>query len=623
MEWIFSETKLIEEHDFHKSLERFYKYGINGFIRENIQNSLDARLKDDVPVIIDISIGKVKLEEIPSIFELIPRIERLKGQNKYSKKTIEHMINKLKGPTSTLDYISIEDSNTKGLSGAKVAYNPQEANSYTAYAYARGYHFDANISREVVRGGSHGIGKIASNAASDLYLMFFANCDEEGYQTLGGNIQLIDHYYNEQAYRATGYFTRVLEEKFLAFENKGYADVFEKRTRGLKIIVPFLRDDYKNDGAIIRAIIDGFLLAFLRGDLIVNFKDKIIDQNTLESYLRNGGYYDQDFDTMMRVNQVFTPAYYDTINDFLYDEQFVVSSRKEDYSFKLFFRYDDSIPRGRTAIFRNIGMKIDDFKVFSKITASYNAVLIPQSKEGDEYLKSLENESHTELDYTHLKDQDDRENAKYFINQLHRKLQEVIDKEIERLTPTSDKLDTSDVLYEIKNKFERDLKKGITTVYVSKGKQKRIVKVTTTDEPGENGERRKGKKRDIQLHPVKRKFGGDESKTYYTLPTGKIRRTQSNTKEVLIIDVSGSEHLRGIKNASLNISIVDGMGKEHFTEYDLRDVYEDIYATRTGERILFESNRIINAPVINNTVHLECKLKKRRNNMKMKFYLEV
>ncbi len=35
---------------------------------------------------------------------------------------------------------------------------------------------------ENMRGGSHGVGKIACNAASDIYMMFFANCDETGKQ---------------------------------------------------------------------------------------------------------------------------------------------------------------------------------------------------------------------------------------------------------------------------------------------------------------------------------------------------------------------------------------------------------------------------------------------------------
>src|SRR5699024_12181786 len=59
--------------------------------------------------------------------------------------------------------------------------------TWSIYAYNKGVHFEEEDSeREVSRGGSHGVGKIASNAASDLHVMYFANCDANGDQHLGG-----------------------------------------------------------------------------------------------------------------------------------------------------------------------------------------------------------------------------------------------------------------------------------------------------------------------------------------------------------------------------------------------------------------------------------------------------
>lgn len=621
MKWIFSKANIVEEHDFHKSLERFYRNGISGFIRENIQNSLDARLDENKPVEVTIGLGKMSRKDVPYFDELLPRIKSLIGRNEYSKSTVDHM--KEKSKLEVIDYISIEDNNTKGLMGAKKVYNPDSANSYTAYAYARGFHYGENHEDKTVRGGSHGIGKIASNAASDLNIMFFANCDEYGYQTLGGNIQLIDHYFENSAYRSTGYFTDLQDNQFIAVENDGFSSVFNKDTRGLKIVVPFLRTEYKNDGEIIRSVIDGFLLALMNRDLNVIFKDKIIDRDHLDLFLYDDGFYDQDFDVMMRQNDVFTPAYYDTIKHHLYDEKFIIKDRSTDYEFKLFFNYDERMPRGRTGIFRNIGMKIDDFKVNSKVTANYNAVLIPENKKGDLFLKSLENESHTKLDYTHIKADIDKANARYFINQLHSRIAEIYDDYVSKQIEDSSAFSTDDVLYEIRNKFESDLKKGITTVHVDKGKKKVVRKVTPTDEPGENGKKRNGKGRKQNFLPVKRKFGSDETKTYYYLPTGSIRRTQTKTKEILVINLNGIEKLRESQRVNLNVSMVDGMGKEHFNGFDFREVFTSVYHTMTGETISFESNRFVSIPVVNNSIQLDCRLNKKLNNLKLKFYLEV
>ncbi|WP_243156513.1 hypothetical protein [Clostridium sp. C8-1-8] len=53
--WKFSPLTSIEEANFNGALERFYKLGIAGLVRENIQNSLDGKLKGiDEPVIVEI-----------------------------------------------------------------------------------------------------------------------------------------------------------------------------------------------------------------------------------------------------------------------------------------------------------------------------------------------------------------------------------------------------------------------------------------------------------------------------------------------------------------------------------------------------------------------------------------
>ena len=60
-------------------------------------------------------------------------------------------------------------------------------------------------------------------------------------------------------------------------------------------------------------------------------------------------------------------------------------------------------------------MKIEDKKVKNNVRKPFNAVLIPKSIKVDVFLKSLENESHTELSFEHIKDQKIQKNAKKFI----------------------------------------------------------------------------------------------------------------------------------------------------------------------------------------------------------------
>jgi len=259
--WKFSKIKHIEELQFNTVLERFYKYGISGLVRENIQNSLDARLDKNLPVKVIIKLGEIYQDRIPGHQELINHIEALESGNVYAKETINNMLQQVNKEKYSV--ITFEDENTKGLSGSKFGQSSDKKHSYSAYAYHKGlHHVEEDDDDEKLRGGSHGIGKIASNSASMLYTMFFANKDEEGYETLGGNVQLIEHELNGVKYRSTGYFTDEDDQHFIPFENKGYHKIFQKNTRGLKIIVPYLRDEFDDKEEIVRTVCDSFYILF-------------------------------------------------------------------------------------------------------------------------------------------------------------------------------------------------------------------------------------------------------------------------------------------------------------------------------------------------------------------------
>lgn len=58
--WDFRRIQAIEEPVFNNTLEKFYNLGIDGLVRENIQNSLDAKLQGcALPVEVIISIGEI------------------------------------------------------------------------------------------------------------------------------------------------------------------------------------------------------------------------------------------------------------------------------------------------------------------------------------------------------------------------------------------------------------------------------------------------------------------------------------------------------------------------------------------------------------------------------------
>ena len=628
--WQFSVIPCIEESTFNKILERFYNFGISGLVRENIQNSLDGKLKGcNEPVIVTIKTGSVNKNNIPGLDEIKERIKSLKGQNNYTKETIEHMKNKM--DDEVVNYISFEDFNTKGLTGANNGQSEDTKDTWSIYAYNKGVHTEEeDESIEKSRGGSHGIGKIASNAASDLYMMYFANCDADGNKHLGGTVQLIEHKFHDKQYRATGYFTDVkkIDEnktKFYPFENT-FHDIFEKNTRGLKIIIPFLRDQFNNEKEIITSVCDSFFIAIIENKLQVIVNDKTINKDTIKNYIKSENYYEQNLEDLKKE---FTPLYFDT-----YTEQepveLIIPDKKEDYKFNLYFKYDTSIVTGRLGIIRTIGMKIEDKKVKNNVKKPFNAIIIPKSIKEDAFLKSLENESHTELSYEHIKDQKLQSNAKKFINNISNRMAKVIEEAIKKNNPTDGKMDTGDIIYEVENKFKKDLSKSMPTVKLSAGnkeKDKVVVKIPT--EVPEKKNQRKNKKTNKPRKPaVKKAKPTEESKeretTRYNANPEIVERVVIANNEYVNFDFSSSDDFKKSKTCDISIVVVDGMGNEYPNEFDMKKNYESVTDLSTGKKLKIEDNLIKGVKIKTGNAQIQLKLKEQYNRaLKFVYYVEV
>lgn len=635
--WKFSVIPGIEESTFNKVLERFYDLGISGLVRENIQNSLDGKIPGETePVIVTIKTGKVNKNDIPGLDNIKERIECLVGHNSYTKETIEHMQNKMN--QDEVDYISFEDYNTKGLRGAKNGQSYRPEDTWGIYAYNKGVHSEEEDSTlEKSRGGSHGIGKIASNAASELHMMYFANCDDEGDKHLGGTVQLIEHKYKDKYYRSTGYFTDIKkiennEERFYPYENT-FSEIFKKDTRGLKIIIPFLREQFNNEVDIIKSICDSFFIAILENKLEVIVNDKNINSKTIKKYIENKKYYNQDISEM---KEEFTPLYLSTYTK-KKPMQVTIEDTKEKYKFNLYFNYDESIPKGRVAIIRTIGMKIEDKKVKGNVNKPFNAVLIPDSTKEDAFLKSLENESHTQLSFEHIKDQNLQKNAKRFINNISKVMAKIIEDEIKKSNPTDGMMNTEDVLYYVENQFKQELSNCLGTVKLSSGdKEKTIVKVEQ-DIPERKDPKDKKKKKKKPLKKIKNKRINDESDTEqevnevspeklttYSTHPDRVDRLIIRDKEYVKFDFTDTHEMKKVKLCDITLSVVDGMGVEYSNEFNMKDNYEYVIDKATGHKCKIENNLIKDVKVVKGNVQIELKLKENYNKaLKFMYYVEV
>lgn len=527
-----------------------------------------------------------------------------------------------------IHFISFEDANTKGLKGANNGQSDLAEDTWSIYAYNKGVHTEEDDeSLEKSRGGSHGIGKIASNAASDLFMMYFANCDEEGNKHLGGTVQLIEHQYEGNFYRSTGYFTDVKQidedrSKFYPFKNE-FDQLFKKDTRGLKIIIPFLREQFNDEKEILKSVCDSFFISILQNKLEVIINDKCINSSTIQTYINNQEYYTQDLED---IKENFTPLYLDT---YLKQEPMAlkIADSIRDYDFNLYFNYDESIPKGRVAIIRTIGMKIEDKKIKGNVNKPFNAVLIPATITEDAFLKSLENESHTELSFEHIKDQRLQRNAKRFINNISKEIAKVIEEAIKKNNPTDGLMDTKDILYLVENQFKKDLSKSTATVRLNEGtKKQEVVKVKVevpkkTDRTNKKGTGTKPKK---GLKKVDKPREKEDSRVLFSAHPDMIERAIIYDKEFLKIDFTQSEEAKKAASCNISLSVVDGMGEECPNEFNIGDNYESALDQITGKQLKIEDHFIKNVKISKGVALIELKLKKHFNKaLKFVYYVEV
>lgn len=613
--WKFTEIKRIEEFSFNNVLERFHKSKVSGLIRESIQNSLDGKNHElDQPVIVEIVIDEIEVCKLPFIEEIHNRIRVLKSKNDYANETIELMKSVLS--KNKVKYISIEDQNTKGLSDPE----SHDKGTFYPYAYNKGVHAkDDDFEREQQRGGSHGIGKIAFNAASELNLMYFVNCDQTGMQHVCGNAQLIEHTYNGKSYRASGYFTDEKNDTFVPYRNE-YQGVFKKDTRGLKIIVPYLRESYIKENEIIKSICDSFFLSILDKNLIVRFDGVQIDANNIKEFILSKEYYIQE---VSEIKKDFTPLYYHTLTE-SENKTLVVKDNVQEYEFNLYFTYDESIKKGRTAIIRTVGMKIQDFKVKNKATKPYNAVLIPKSSIEDAFLKSLENESHTELSYEHIKDSTIRRNAQKFISNLNKEIGAVIEEYVQLNNPVDGEIDTSDIIYDIENKFREELKKESSILKVSIGNKNRNLVKSGKEVRVKKEQKPQNKPKTVTTKRRTKNLGNNNKKEVYTVNPSYIKRISMVNRELLNIDLTYHDNLKNHKKCNIHYALVDGMGVEKVVDFDLRNQVKKVETNRGKNTIRVKEKAFQNVPINDGIIDITIKTNEKYNKaIKYTYYLEV
>ena len=183
------------------SIAEFKSNRLESLTRETIQNSLDAELDSDTPVYVDFVERYISAEELPSISSLREVInlcgEQTGNQNPDMIK--EFALAKETVKLNKIPVLSVSDFNTRGMKGPCLP-------GYPFYQYLKTVGQSGGDSN---RAGSHGLGKAAPLACSDLRTIFVSTVWEENEQRKGlvqGRAVLMSFEKPDGIYKATGYW---------------------------------------------------------------------------------------------------------------------------------------------------------------------------------------------------------------------------------------------------------------------------------------------------------------------------------------------------------------------------------------------------------------------------------
>jgi len=387
---------------------------IKSLAREICQNSLDAGLENKV-VRIEFEIFSTKVESFPDVVNFSRIIDRCLMTSNEEKNV--KAINFFKKAQEVLRdqeliFLRISDFNTKGLTNS----DSQIKSDWLDLVKKSG-----SSNKGDTMGGSFGIGKSAPFVCSDLQTVFYSTLDVDGKIASQGVSRLISHKLDNVASDFTqgvGYYGQIdglLHVNSLISIQPGY-----KRTQsGTDIFIAGFSDYDNWDVELIKEILDGYLYAIYSGSLEIKINDLLLNRDTIDQIINNNR-------TAMPQK---TLAYYDVLTSpktHWIEKDFMKSGNVK---LGLLIDQNGTLPR-KVAMIRNPWMKIKDQEDISSI--SFMGMMIIESQNLNEFLRKIENPSHTNWEPNRASSKSEIEVSKRLLKGFKKFIQDEINQLITR-----------------------------------------------------------------------------------------------------------------------------------------------------------------------------------------------
>lgn len=410
------------------SIAEFKSNRLESLTREIIQNSIDAALDRETEVHVDFEEKVVAASAIPNIEKLREIVQLCEKQTELQN---PDMIKEFEAAKTTvrkpqIAVLSVSDHYTKGMKGPCEPGKP-------FYQYLKTVGQSGGDSN---RAGSHGIGKAAPLACSDLRTIFVSTVwDENGEQKglVQGRAVLMSFEREDGIYKSTGYWGE--ETKYQALEPSDVPDDYQwlvRDTVGTTVHIigwsNLVKDNWEK--LVIGYAISNFFAAFLRGRLSINVKGHIVNQDTILAMASNKVIYDA-MKKNKAAEKLDDARFY--INCLLGDDAVIQEETQVIHLGRTSLRMilQENAPR-KIALIRNNMLITDALPGFwKKVPGKYRdfvGIIEVLNDEGSQFIRLMEPPSHNHLSVDWLPTTEDRRRGQVALDTLTDQLKKYVDR---------------------------------------------------------------------------------------------------------------------------------------------------------------------------------------------------
>lgn len=276
--WEFASTGGGREDGISNPLIEHFKGNTNYHLaREIIQNSLDARLDDKVPVTVTFGVEQFSKDRFPGKDQFENILEQAMDYWKDDSKAIRFLSDALVVLRSeSISVMKVSDYNTTGLWG------DDENKKAPWYNLVKSRGASSKLAGE---GGYFGIGKGAPFASSELRTVFYSTKSQKDSKSRFIGIAEIVSFRDGEDIKSGNGSYGYPKQKTVMDPVKMPDDGFWRREFGLDLYITGYNTKNNWKDSLILSVLRNFWYAIYNGDLLVSVDDVELTSSNLETYL--------------------------------------------------------------------------------------------------------------------------------------------------------------------------------------------------------------------------------------------------------------------------------------------------------------------------------------------------